>query len=986
MLENKEIFNTLNTICIILDSSNQIIFANDYFLNYLSKNKEDIIGLNFTELVSTYREFKSVKPACNISNTVESFETKIKKHDGSLSWILWNGTCDKNTGNIILTGSDITDYKLNIENKGFKSLFFDNITDGVIIVDKKGTIVDWNNACEKMFGYTRSEALGKSPVDLIFPKDFDKAGLQKEIEKAISENGFWIDDFIYRKSNKEFGIASTKVFHLFRKDVFVGYVSLYHDITEEKRKEKELSETINKYRLFFESTNDAIFVFPIDNNKIPSNFTEVNQKACKMLGYTREELLNLSTGDVFLEIEKDPMYNPSVNYIEGYSVFTRTLVSKNNKHIPAELSTNSFDFKNQNMVLAIVRDIAERISKEKELNTSRERLELALQGSDLSLWDYSVDDDIFFYDRVFLGMIGFEKREINPNIQFLENRIHPDFLPLMRKRFNAHLNGQTPYFEAEIKFLCKTGIWKWVLLRGKVVEYDNNGLPKRMSGTFLDVDDRRRAYRALMDSEKKYRLLFNSFTDAIFIIELDGEGYLDKFSQFNDFACKLTGYSYDELITLDPYLLTRKEEDKHINTYPVHSISDTGMYAQRDIYKKYGEIVPVEINATLFEYESKNMILVHMRDITKKKKNEEEILRLSSAVEQMANGIFILDRNANIIYINGAINYLTGYSKEELSKMSFKDIYRSLSLDFLDGIRDDIKRKSIDFEAVRKNGSKYWARADFSPFSDNTNEFKGYVVILEDVSLSKKLEIEREKLIKELEATNDDLKRLSRMKDDFLAVASHDLRAPFGAILGLSQILLDEETLAREHKENIELIKDSAEIQLKYVNDILDIMQLESGKLDIVKQETNLTEVIQRAINNHIVLANKKNIKVEIVNDFKETVFIDFSKIIQVLNNFLSNSIKFTPSGGKIVIKSYKNRQNEIEVHIIDNGIGINEESLPGLFNLYKQVHKAGTEGEKGSGLGLAICKNLVELHGGSVGVKSKSGAGSDFFFILPVK
>jgi PAS domain S-box-containing protein len=375
-----------------------------------------------------------------------------------------------------------------------------------------------------------------------------------------------------------------------------------------------------------------------------------------------------------------------------------------------------------------------------------------------------------------------------------------------------------------------------------------------------------------------------------------------------------------------------------------------------------------------------------MRDITKKKKNEEEILRLSSAVEQMANGIFILDRIANIIYINGAINYLTGYSKEELSKMSFKDIYRSLSLDFLDGIRDDIKRKSIDFEAVRKNGSKYWARADFSPFSDNTNEFKGYVVILEDVSLSKKLEIEREKLIKELEATNDDLKRLSRMKDDFLAVASHDLRAPFGAILGLSQILLDEETLAREHKENIELIKDSAEIQLKYVNDILDIMQLESGKLDIVKQETNLTEVIQRAINNHIVLANKKNIKVEIVNDFKETVFIDFSKIIQVLNNFLSNSIKFTPSGGKIVIKSYKNRQNEIEVHIIDNGIGINEESLPGLFNLYKQVHKAGTEGEKGSGLGLAICKNLVELHGGSVGVKSKSGAGSDFFFILPVK
>jgi signal transduction histidine kinase len=236
-----------------------------------------------------------------------------------------------------------------------------------------------------------------------------------------------------------------------------------------------------------------------------------------------------------------------------------------------------------------------------------------------------------------------------------------------------------------------------------------------------------------------------------------------------------------------------------------------------------------------------------------------------------------------------------------------------------------------------------------------------------------------------LEEQNTELKKLVQMKDDFLAIASHDLRSPFNAILGFSNLLLEDEDLQPSHKESVEIIQYSANIQLDYINDILNILTLESGKIKLNKYTFSIKSVLDNSIKMLGILAKKKNITIttNVDNDFE--LELDFEKISQVLNNLIGNAIKFTPSGGNIEVSVIKNSLNQVEFHVKDSGIGISRDVIPSLFSKYTKTHKSGTEGEAGTGLGLAICKNLINLHGGNIFVESTQGKGSDFYFYLPI-
>ncbi len=235
-----------------------------------------------------------------------------------------------------------------------------------------------------------------------------------------------------------------------------------------------------------------------------------------------------------------------------------------------------------------------------------------------------------------------------------------------------------------------------------------------------------------------------------------------------------------------------------------------------------------------------------------------------------------------------------------------------------------------------------------------------------------------------LESKNNELKSLSSMKDNFVAMVNHDLKNVMGSILSSTKYILKSD-LSDEFKEYVYLLNKTTKTLLKLADDFLQVALFESGKIKLDFQVVNLRSLVDDVINTFSFIFENRNIKTicEINRDID--LEIDPEKIYTVFSNLISNSLKFTQSGGKI--KIFEQRKEEcIEIHVIDEGIGIPNEKLEKIFLPYEKVQLEGIDGEKGTGLGLAICRQIIELHNGKINVKSELGKGSDFFFSIPFK
>lgn len=241
-----------------------------------------------------------------------------------------------------------------------------------------------------------------------------------------------------------------------------------------------------------------------------------------------------------------------------------------------------------------------------------------------------------------------------------------------------------------------------------------------------------------------------------------------------------------------------------------------------------------------------------------------------------------------------------------------------------------------------------------------------------------------EELIKEYDGQNQLLKDLNEQKNEFLGMAAHDIRNPIGVIQGFSELL--EEQADGNQKEYASMISKESSKMLQLLNDLLDISKIEAGKLDLKTTKTNYIALVKQNIKINNFIAQKKNIK--IVSDFETTnqiLEIDAGKIEQVLNNLLSNATKYSYSNSKITVKIFR-ESNQVITQVIDHGQGIPEKELVGIFNPFKKTSVHPTGSESSHGLGLAIVKKIIDGHHGRVGVTSKIGEGSVFYFTLPIE
>jgi two-component system sensor histidine kinase BarA len=239
-----------------------------------------------------------------------------------------------------------------------------------------------------------------------------------------------------------------------------------------------------------------------------------------------------------------------------------------------------------------------------------------------------------------------------------------------------------------------------------------------------------------------------------------------------------------------------------------------------------------------------------------------------------------------------------------------------------------------------------------------------------------------------LEESYAKLKELDRLKSNFLATMSHELRTPLTSIIGYSEMMLEGlgGPLTTEQREYLSIIMDKGGSLLQLITSILDISKIEAGRIRLVFSDADLAQVMRDAVATVLPLARKKGLKITCDPPELPRIQCDREKIRQCLVNLASNAVKFTPAGGFVTFGAEVAPGDRLALTVSDTGIGIGEEEVDRVFDVFYQVDSSSTREYGGAGLGLAIVKSFVEAHGGEIVLSSKLGAGSTFTMLLPLR
>lgn len=361
--------------------------------------------------------------------------------------------------------------------------------------------------------------------------------------------------------------------------------------------------------------------------------------------------------------------------------------------------------------------------------------------------------------------------------------------------------------------------------------------------------------------------------------------------------------------------------------------------------------------------------------------------------------VTITDVDGALLYVNNLFCEVSKYSKEELmgakphellksgyhTEEFYKDIWDTISKG--NAWRGDVKNKA-------KDGSFFWTLTTILPFFDDEGKPYKYIAIRKDVTDKINLESNLKKSLsenilqkKQIESQYEKLAEVDKLKEEFGSMITHELKTPLVPIKGYCKMLTDPDIFGElndEQKEAVEEIHINASRLESLITDILDAQKLDLNKMVFNKKECNVFELMSRIEKDMTHFTKLKKINfVNSTQDKKIILISDENRIIQVVENLVKNAVDFVPAEtGRIEIDAKLDNESII-FHVKDNGVGIPDEKQKSLFLKFYQTDTSQTRTHGGTGLGLAICKGLVEGMGGEIGVQSKVGVGSDFYFSI---
>ena len=502
----------------------------------------------------------------------------------------------------------------------------------------------------------------------------------------------------------------------------------------------------------------------------------------------------------------------------------------------------------------------------------------------------------------------------------------------------------------------------------------------------LELSERKQIEEALRVSQARFAGILGIAGDAIISINK-----FQRITLFNQAAEKIFDYSADEVLgqPLDLLLPERfvQAHRQHINDFSQAHNQARKMGERREIFgrRKGGAYFPAEASISKLELGGEKIFTVILRDVTERKQADaalESLIHQNELIfNSMDEGLCGLDLQARITFANLAAARLLGYSVEELIGKPVTIILSASSVDeaphlpeaspIYASLTDGVVHQVKDALFWRKDAANFPVEYASTPIREK-GKIVGAVITFKDIS---------------------DRQIVERMKDEFISVVSHELRTPLTSIHGSLRMLASGLLKAQPDKSQrlLKIAADSTDRLVRLINDILDVERIESGKVKMAKQSCNIAEIMTQAANTMQAMADKAGVKLS-VSTLSVQVWADPDRIIQTFTNLLSNAIKFSYPGGTVWLmaelmsqESAVSCQESVIFSVRDQGRGIPAEKLDTIFERFQQVDSSDSRDHEGTGLGLAICRSIVQQHNGQIEVESKLGEGSTFYFTLPL-
>ena len=639
-----------------------------------------------------------------------------------------------------------------------------------------------------------------------------------------------------------------------------------------------------------------------------------------------------------------------------------------------------------------------------KLLTTNERCDRLAEQSYTVDWEINLDGLYTYISHVSEQFLGYRPEEIIDKVYFYE--LFPEE--------DRDSQKETIFKLIQEKTIIKNHITVTKTKDGRILWKSTNAFPllnkdgtlRGYWGAHTDITALKKAEDKLLEKERHFMNTIYSSVDPILLIDKNS-----KFLDCNDAMARMLGYkNKQEILQSDVVELSTPLQPDGKNSFD--KAKEILQLAMNKGFIRLewmclcanGEELATEISVTPVVHAGKSMIYCVFRDISEIKKNEQNLLLKSIALDQIKDNVIITDINGVIKFVNKSQSETFGIPKDELLGNT-TEIYNIMEtrIDNAEKIVDDAVW-SNEILLVNKDGIKLNMECHTQIIYDDNGESIGLCRIARDITERKEMEslmFEANQQLGEAVTKAEEMvikaDVANKAKSEFLANMSHEIRTPMNGIIGMNGLLLETE-LNEEQRQYAELVKNSGESLLALINDILDFSKIEAQKIELEILDFDLNSLLDDLAPTLAVTAHKKGLELlySVAPNVPTMLRGDPGRLRQILVNLASNAIKFTHEGEVAIhVKVIQDKQHKPDTNktansspstllhfsVIDTGIGIPTDKINLLFEKFSQLDSSTTRKYGGTGLGLAISKKLAEMMGGEIGVISNEGKGSEFWF-----
>jgi PAS domain S-box-containing protein len=530
-------------------------------------------------------------------------------------------------------------------------IVIENMRDVIGINDLNGIFQFVTPSIKEVLGYEIDDIIGRSSLDFIHPEDL---GRIKEALNRIVDKGQAEETYRFRHADGHFVFLESSGRAIKTWNRVTGFVISSRDITERMRAEEALKKSEHRFRDLAELLPEA--VYETDDRL---NFTYGNHKAFELFGYSPEDLkAGLNAFSMIAPEDRPRVMENFSRRLQGeeLGLLEYKGMRKDGSLFPILLHNVPIQKEGKFVgARGIVIDITERKQMEEALRESEEKLQMALSGAEMGMWNLDLATMTGTIDDRSARILGYRREDIPAERSSWDEMTHPDDVPRVHESLNAHIEGHVPVFQSEHRMRTATGAWKWVYGRGKIIKRQEDGSPVLISGTLHDIDERKIMEKAFQESEDLYRTAMEGSNDGVVIIQDD------RYVYFNQKFLDTLGRSRDEMMG-QPAGTYIHPDDEAVGMDHFHKFKQgltISPHIETKVLKPDGSVAHFEVSLVDVTYKGRQAVMAYLRDITDRKRAEAEEMKRHKleSVGTLAAGI-AHDFNNLLAVIHGYLDLL----------------------------------------------------------------------------------------------------------------------------------------------------------------------------------------------------------------------------------------------------------------------------------------------------------------------------------------